>query len=26
MNSTILLIGLQLGTVVAFIHKCKCHA
>jgi hypothetical protein len=25
MNSTILLIGFQLGTVVAFIHKCKCH-
>ena len=25
MNSSILLIGLQLGTVVAFINKCKCQ-
>jgi Kef-type K+ transport system membrane component KefB len=25
MNSSILLIGLQLGTVVAFINKCRCQ-
>lgn len=24
-NSSILIIGLQLGTVLAFINKCKCH-